>query len=245
MAEETIAFTPDQEAQGTISGNLDQQVEQPGAEPKVSYVTVDQFNALKDEITNEVSRKIQSLTDRAEGRISKQVREQVQVLREAANELASLPANVPQSVRDKVYNDAVASVKGAEISEVPPQELADFSKRIEMVGASILDAIGVNLEPDDPEYKSVITTRTPEEYLDSLTKSAKNKKLRLSGETPAELPGSPIGRMPAAAVGTSTRSQEAITAELMQLLEKPKMTPADKKRADELELEIRRFVKGK
>jgi len=246
MTNETIAFTPDQGSAEQISGSEVQADQAQGGEPQVSYVTVDQIQALKSEIASqkeELTRQMQSLTDKAESRISKQVREQVAVLKEVERELEGLPANVQQAVRDRVYNEAFASVKGVEVDTNQAQVDSDFNRRIEMLGGAILETAGVTLEQSDPEFKTLVLNKSAEEYLDSITKAAKAKKQRMAtGETAPEV-GSPQSRLPNLAVGSSTHGEVAIREELNNLLSKSQMTVADRKRANELEVELKKYVK--
>jgi len=241
MTENTIAFEPEPEAEGQPSGSEVQQDAQPGAEQvRQDYVTADQIKSLEERI----SRQIQSMTDKAAKTVSKQVREQVDALKDVARELEGLPSNVPQSVRDQVYSDAVASVKGIEVGDKSAQADPDFNKRIEMLGADILDAAGMTLEPNDPEYKTLVLNKSPEDYLNSITKAVKAKKQRLSTGETSEQVGAPVSRLPTMAVGSSTnRGEQAINAELSSLLSKSRMTDADRKRANELEVELEKYVK--
>lgn len=234
MDEEIAGFQPDQDA-GQPSGE-DQRVKgEEAQEPKLA--TVDQLEQLKGDILKEM-RRIQSLSDKAENRFSKQV----EALQQAAERLSNLPASVPQSVKDKLYADALSSVEEA-APEKESEQILNPEVIMTNAAARLLDLqYGISFEEGDPELATLRHT-SPNEYLASYKEGLENKKARIGAESETEtIPGSPISRMPGVGQGTPSGGLAAMAKEFHQLIQNPRPTLDQKKRMKELEKQLKQHV---
>ena len=240
--EVSVGFQPEQEG-GIPSESVQQDA---GTEtPQQQYVTLDQFKSLQETIGNMIDRKLQSLTDKAGDRISKQVKAQVETLKAIEAEMAGLPANTPPEVRAKIFNDALSSSGGDFETALTPEQEEEI-KATNKAAQLIERRSGTKLESGDPELATIVQDKGPDAFLDSFEAALANKKTRLEGATQTTTTGgSPIARMPAMGGGTPSKGLEALTLELNRLNEKTGRTQADLKRMRELDKEIGEAVKNR
>lgn len=159
-------------------------------------------------------------------------------LREAGVDVS--PA-AEMKLRDKAYKEALTgnTNKQSQRVEEPvarqeqPQGLDP--QRINTLGRTILENMGVTFTQGDPEIKAIKTNGTPEEYLESLTKAASAWKKRTSESA------NPETRIPGlVGSGIAGNREAAINQELEKLYRSPQKNMA---RINELTKELQSIVR--
>ena len=236
-------FQPGQEqAQTPVTNPEPTQVTGAETQAQPQYVTPDQLKDLQTTILTEFDRRMQSMTDKTANRVGEKVREQVQNLTAIASELNRLPPGTPDTVKNKIYEQAMSSVE--DVGEAAPKGV-DPDIFITNLKADVLDTmIGTTLEDGDPEIQTLEHNKGPKAYLASRKAALERKLKRLAGNETSEttaLPGSPAARM-AGLGGGATGGIEAIHKEFRSLLDKPQKTAEDRKRIGELEKVLKEHV---
>lgn len=202
MSEEqkTVGFTGDGDHQtASPSAPQDAEIVEPeqGTEPK--YLTRKEAQRLRQEITDEVLRQTQSLTDKAASRIDKKLQDELKkigdVIKLQRQAGIDITPEQERAMRQTAYDTVFSQLSESEPDHPPAQKTpsvppGEDDRAIRAVAAAmneltddIYKEVGVMVEQNDPEVE-LIDQSSPSAFLKSLRKAAEKKAQRIA--TPAE-----------------------------------------------------------
>lgn len=217
------------------------QSSQPEGEAQPKFVTVEDLTALEERL----KRRLQSLTDKQESRISKRLREWEERAKAQGFE-------VDDQMRQEARRREVLRLLDEE-GEIEPAQ-ADLPRidpavkaKIEATNARYAELqreYGVTLTDSDPEYWDVNWRhRDPERFLKQAEAALKEKAERVGKQPGAQSQSlsSPSTTAPSPR-GTAGASIDEMTQELGRLQTKANPTPAEEKRRKELVAELMKHI---
>ena len=214
MSEEpkTVGFTGDGDHQdASLQTSQDVENTEQGQATEPEYLTRAEAQRLRQEITDEVLRQTQSLTDKAASRIDKKLQDElkkigdvIKLQRQAGIEITP---EQERAMRQTAYDTVFSQLSDSEPDHpkgqnTPSAPVGEDEKAMRAVAAAMNDLtddiykeVGVVVEQNDPEVE-LIDQSSPAAFLKSLRKAAEKKAQRIA--TPAE------ARITSLAKGTKT-----------------------------------------
>jgi hypothetical protein len=190
------AGQPVQPATPPVQPDATQQSPQAGAQPPApDGFTPAQLAQLSELIktnlaltTEELRRKQQSETAKAEKRIKDTVQQQLAVMRDAGMQVAPDTERAVENIVRKQMTQAETQPEQAAAQPQPqPQPGEQPVSALDAAAFAIMDAMGVDLEPEDPEV-TTLDRSTPQAYLTSMAKALTAKAARVQTPPSARLP---------------------------------------------------------
>lgn len=190
MSDEQIAEVDDQGTGQSQETSENGEVKQPEAQ---TYITRADVEQLLENQAKQFERLLQSRSDKlgnwTEKRIQERLRafnDAIQLQQKAGGQIdpALLRAAKSQIIEEEYSRDEESPVSASASAqaqskkkEIDPDILA-----VNAQAAGIQRALGITLNKDDPEAKTVNVNGTPEDFLETFTKAVRAKKERLDGE---------------------------------------------------------------
>lgn len=210
--ESQVSFSPAQEEAGQPSQPVAQELQQPqgGQESKPETITKADLEALRKELSSEVSRLIQSRTDKTESRLRTAIDTKLKRLDELTQGLGIDPQVIAAArtrIEQEALLDEVMSSDGRQVAQ-PGQPLS--KEVVEATNArarALQEKAGVFIEQGDPEYSKLkLNQPNPYEFLDSLEAAIQEKANRMGKQaekapgrigslSSGSAPGNPIGEV--------------------------------------------------
>lgn len=207
--ESQVSFSPAQEEAGQPSQPVVQEP-QSGQESKPEAITKADLEALRQELSGEVTRLIQSRTDKTESRLRTAIDTKLKRLDELTQGLGIDPQVIAAArtrIEQEALLDEVMSSDGKQVAQ-PAQPLnKEIVEATNARARALQEKAGVFVEQADPEWSKLkLNTPNPYEFLDSLESAIQEKALRigkqresapgrLSSTTAGATAGNPIGHM--------------------------------------------------
>jgi hypothetical protein len=195
-----MEFNPNVESEQT-SGSIQQGAG--NGQPK--YATSDDLKSLRDEIT----RQMQSLTDKAENRITRQIREQIAQAQMVYDEVGK--STLPPDVQARLAQQALEQLNSGGAAHAQSGVPTDVIRATNMAAQALVEDAGIEFGPDDPEFSLVnLNAPDPKSYLASVRKAVAAKAQRLQSNPTAQQAqpqqaqqGNPAARLPNVGAGAS------------------------------------------
>lgn len=228
----------DQFEGGTVEGQPDVQTDAPET-PAPSYLTREEAEQLMKQAVDEALNRQVGLyskgTEKLRTRLAA-LEEHVELQRSSG--ITVNDADV-ERMRNKILTTSLTEQDDKpQVAPAAAQQPAVQGldpQRINTLGRTILENMGVTFTQGDPEIKAIKTNGTPEEYLESLTKAASAWKKRTSESA------NPETRIPGlVGSGIAGNREAAINQELEKLYRSPRK---DMARINELIKELQSIVR--
>jgi hypothetical protein len=181
-----LQTSPAQAGQPAATGSNPAEVQQTNAQPK--YITEEEARRL-----------VQSVVDKSTSRIDKRVEErlgQIEAAYKAAGDtLTPEKRQAAQAAIEKELGQPSAPANPTPAA-TGATDATSAGDAVNTAAIATMKALGVErFDPSDPEYSSIKTTGTPDEYLASIAAAAKAKGARLTSN-----PTNPTATAPAGAL---------------------------------------------
>lgn len=178
-----VSFQP---GAGQLSDNASGAEQGKGQSPQ--YITKDDFEGLREEL----SRKIQSLTDKASARIEERVAQRISEIDSAARLLGADPSAV-EAAKQRVVMEELARVPEAKSAPQPAQAASQTQQQSDdrvayanAAAARLVKKYGVSLNTE--EVQGLPQTDDPDEWLDALEQKLADKKAQGAIPSAARVP---------------------------------------------------------
>lgn len=198
----------------------------------------------------DVERTQQSQRDKLEARVRKEVESRIAALAEAGVE----PTEQQKRTIESATRKQIASAEAAQPTKAEPEDGGDDP--VTLAANAMMRQAGVEITPDDPEAKPMLTARTPQQFIAATQQAIEAKKARLAKQTQAQpeaeaeaathqIPApsapqvNPAGRVVQTGGAAGGGSRESLTRELATLIQNPKAENLERIR--ELQAKLRTY----
>lgn len=166
------------------------QVGQPAGTPDGFTPTqLKQLSELIAQTSEQLRRQQQSETAKAEKRIKDQVASQLKVMRDAGMQVVPETEQAVERIVRKQMTDQTDAPQDGTPAQVQPQGQPGEGQisAIDAAAYAMMDAVGIDIEPTDPEANS-LDRSSPQAFLTSVHKALLAKQARVSTSPSARIP---------------------------------------------------------
>lgn len=165
---------------GGVMGGVGQ-VQQPGPGNN-GYITQQEAQRLIEQAVEQATRRAQSLTDKAESRISRTIQERLQSLDEMFDGLRRSGERIPEDVVEHAKRDITTRtiLEEAEAERIAASE-QDTTAYVNRRAQAIFNEVGVVVDQSDPEAE-MVDQSSPEKFLITLAQAAEAKAQRMGAQ---------------------------------------------------------------